>query len=387
MKSYLGFLLLFLWLFGFSFWYLAVSPLKYEFTIDWWNSQSQIVKVTNDWDAAMTIYISKEDFIAWDDSGTPKFIKPQDKVTDQYSLSSWISTNEDHFTLAKWETKEVKFNITVPQWSEPGWHYGAIFFTPSIEGKGQVAVVQRLWVLILVNVPWDIKVDWNLSSFKLWWIEWNSFKESDKFDNLPVVFQTNFKNLWNVHIKPQWKIVILDDKGEQLKKIWKKSIQSTAWAYIWEEMVDYIPVNDALWNVLPNSERKFDSAWEWFGYQVLKEDWTKEVKFKSLQDYMTEKWVEENRTLKFYETIKEVKVKKKFVAQLQSFYEGKDWQKKEFNQQKEFYLTYKESRVWINSYIIWGWILVLLFVVYYVFIGKKRAEAKLRERIMKEMNK
>ncbi|MDD3120743.1 MAG: DUF916 domain-containing protein, partial [Candidatus Gracilibacteria bacterium] len=137
---------------------ISISPLKYELAVNPGETKDVTVKVTNNEETAVTLYTSKEDFTSSDDTGTPKFIKPQDQTNDEYSLSNWIKIEGDNLTLAKGETREIKITVTVPPKGEPGGHYGAIFFAAGGAGGGQVAVIQRLGVLLLINVSGDIKV-------------------------------------------------------------------------------------------------------------------------------------------------------------------------------------------------------------------------------------
>lgn len=144
---------------------IAISPLKHELTVSAGQSQSAIIKVTNEDDTPVTLYTSKEDFVSGDDSGTPKFVKPQEQTSDSYSLANWIKLENNNITLAKGETREIRFTVSVPKNGEPGGHYGAIFFSPGAPSGAQVAIVQRLGVLVLINVPGDIKIGGNLSGF------------------------------------------------------------------------------------------------------------------------------------------------------------------------------------------------------------------------------
>ena len=93
---------------------ISISPLKHELTVDAGQQKSEIIKVTNNSDVPITLYTSKEDFIAGDDTGTPTFVKPQDQTSDIYSLSNWISIENNNITLAKGETREVRFTVKVP---------------------------------------------------------------------------------------------------------------------------------------------------------------------------------------------------------------------------------------------------------------------------------
>lgn len=374
-----------------TFAWISLSPLKYEFELNTWTSKKEKIKVTNTWDETITIYSSKQDFVSWDDRWTPKFIDSSDILSSEFILSNWINVESNNITLAPKETKEVSFNISVPNNAEPGWHYAAIFFSPWTVKWWQIAVLQRIWVLILVNVPWEVKIDWTLKDFRVWEKINLELKQKDKFDDFPIVFETQFENGWNIHIKPKWKIELIDENWEILKNVWKEVLANENWTYLGEKMVDYIPVNDQDWNVLPRSSRIFENVWEWFGYNILNEDWTKSVKFKNLTQYYEEKAVENAQYLMFWQKVNTRTSKKEITAKYDLYYEWKDKVKKTFNWEKKFNITYEEKYVWLNYYL-----LILLFILiigwwYYIkFIHPKQKqlkEQKLREQILNELNK
>ncbi len=378
------------WFVNHSFASLSISPLKFEFDISELSSKKEKIKVTNNYDYPITLYSSSEDFIAWDDTGTPKFVKGEDQTNPEYSLSNWIKIEDQNVTLAPKESREIYFNVSVPKNAEPGWHYAAVFFSPGTPAGAQVAVVQRLWVLVLVNVPGEVKIEGNLKSFKIWNTDENKkFEEINNFKNFPIVFQTIFENLWNVHLKPSWKITLIDENWEVLKNIWKETLSSPAGAYIWEKMVDYIPINDTLWNVLPKSERRFETPWMWFWYSVLNEDGTKSVLFKNLEEYYADKASEKAQYLMFWQRVNSRTVNKKITANFELTYEWKDKEKKEFNDKKEFYVTYSEKYIWVNYILVWVlWIIVILILVYFIVVAPKarlKREEELKKKIMEEM--
>lgn len=374
--------------YSFTFANLSISPLKHEFSINPWEEVSWIIKVTNWEKTPVTLYTSKEDFIAWDETWTPKFIKPQDKTKDDFSLSNWINIENGNITLAPGETREVRFTTKVPKNWEPGWHYWAIFFSPGAPSWAQVAVVQRLWVLILINVTWDVKIWWELKSFIIGQNnKEDKFEEKNSFETFPINFDIKFENEWNIHIKPTGKITLIDDKWNELKNIWKESIISPAWAFIWEKLVDYIPVNDANGNVLPNSTRKFESVWNWFGYQELREDGTKIVKFKDLSWFYADKQAEKKTYLKFWESINTRTVNKKITAALELSYEWKNKEKKEFKQSKTISVEFEEQYVWVNYWIILGLIIIIAWWVYYIYVIRPKSREKLKRQLLEELSK
>lgn len=385
MKKLITFVLFMVLYFWFTYW-LSISPLKFEYEIKWWDSDIWTIKITNTEDKAVTLYVSKEDFVADNDTGNPKFIKPSEWQGTEFGLSNWITVWEDHITLASWETREVLFKVEVPTDSEPWGHYWAIFFS-AWWVSWQVSVVSRLWVLILVDVPWDEKIQWDMTKFNVWRNSEKWFNDMVDFIQFPVDFEIWFKNSWNVHIKPKWEILIYDEDGNQLKNIWKENVTNKFWAFIWSKPVDYIPINDARWNVLRNSERTFRPVWEWFGNKILNEDWTTEVKFKWLQEYYDEQWKDKVKYIQFRQIQKTEKVKKKFTLQMTLSYELKDWEEVKFKELKDIYLEYTETKLVLNNWIVWWWIFILLVVLYYLIVWKKRAEDRLKRKLIEDMKK
>jgi len=112
---------------------LSISPLKFEYALDPGKSISDTVRLTNNSDAPLTLYNAQEDFVAGDESGTPKFVALSEQTSDVYSMAKWISVENANLTLAKGESRDVRFTIKVPKTAEPGGHYGAIFFSPGVQ--------------------------------------------------------------------------------------------------------------------------------------------------------------------------------------------------------------------------------------------------------------
>ncbi|MDD5197597.1 MAG: DUF916 domain-containing protein [Candidatus Gracilibacteria bacterium] len=365
---------------------LSISPLKHELTIEAGKEKSEIIKVTNNSDTPITLYTSKEDFIAGDDTGTPTFVKPQNQTSDEYSLSSWINIENANITLAKGETREIRFMVKVPPKGEPGGHYGAIFFSPGAPSGVQVAVIQRLGVLILINVPGDMQIAGSLESFRIGKKLENIFTSATDFNSFPILFETKFKNEGNTHLKPTGRIELIDENGDILKNVGKEAIASPAGAFIGEKMVDYIPVNDGLGNVLPKSERRFESVWEGFGYPELQPNGTKIVKFKDLTSYYADRAAEKRAFLQFWESIHTRTVDKVISANLTLSYEGKDKEKKEFRESKKITVQYEEQYVGINYLVIIILLGLLSTLGYYVFIAVPASKERLRNELMEAID-
>jgi len=368
---------------------ISISPLKHELEIEQWSQEVKTIKITNKSESPITLYTSSEDFTAWDETGQPKFLKPEDQEFPELSLSNWIELNEKNITLSPFETKEVNFTIKVPKNWEPWGHYGAVFFSPWIQSWVEVGFAKRIWVLVLINVPWDTLISGNLEKIEIWKLENESFETSSSFDTLPIVFKTEFKNSGNIHLKPKWKIELIDEDGKRLEKIWKETLKSINGAFIWEKLVDYIPINSVEWNVLPKSTRVFNSLWEWFGYSIINEDGTRGVEFKTIEEYYLNKGNEQKQYLSFWEALHIRKVKKRIIAKYEFSYTSKDAETKSFQWEKSFHIEYKEKYIGLNYLVIsliiiilWGW---LYLFAYFIPKNKGKKEAEMRKKILEEM--
>jgi ascorbate-specific PTS system EIIC-type component UlaA len=95
--------------------------------------------------------------------------------------------------------------------------------------------------------------------------------------------------------------------------------------------------------------------------------------------------------LMFWQAINTRKVSKKITAKFELAYEWKDKEKKDFLDSKDFKVTYEEKYVWVNYYVVGGWVgLILLVLVYFIIIAPKqrrKREEELKRKIMEEMNK
>lgn len=259
-------------------WWIILSPPKFEFSTDPWKTISWIVKITNWSDSVMNLDSDVQDFIAWWETWQPSFVDPNSNHSS-ISLWKWVLVNNwEKVVVQPWEKKEIPFTIEIPEDAEPWWHYGSIFFFEKA-WDWQIAVVRKIWSLVLVKVSWEIREEWKIEEFSVWKVWENNFSENFLFTDYPVDFSLRFKNTWNIHIKPDWEIKIFNTFWKELKNIWVKILLNPKWVEIWKEIVDYIPVNDKKWNILADSIRKFEMSFNWKAFWYKNEDWTKIIKF------------------------------------------------------------------------------------------------------------
>ncbi len=283
---------------------LAVSPIKYEINVTSGQATTKTITFYNNSNESYTIYLSAEDCTADVRAGTPKCRPNTSSGVDPQSLATWITFDgADRFTVpGKWE-KKVNFTITPPAWVSPGWHYGAVFLNnldTSSDGWNTVKMIRRAWVLLLVNVPGkliynteigDIAIDIplesapnkaqekNMPTWKKWtqkilqeldprlWSDESEiiFDDSD----FVVTFTLPVKNSGNTHIMPLGRIELYDEDGILLERVGKEGIRTPEWVFLWEKIVDYLPINDETSSVLPGSDRIFTVLWKWFAYETI----------------------------------------------------------------------------------------------------------------------
>lgn len=408
----------------------TVSPIKYEIEAQTWSTITKTAKLINNSDKEALINTEKFNFTVVNNSGIPDFLsKNEEHPYPEQELVSWISIDTDSFIIWPNESKEITFTINVPSNATPGWHYWAVFFrdpNKDLNSWNWLWVNVDYWVLILVRVDWELISDWEVWDIKIswwWWgnngwkeikiddcplwdLSWNSFdwkctddetwdtieiNKSDDENNFNVTFEIPFKNKWNTHLKPNGKIILKDEDWNIIKNIWKEIISNDNWAVMGEIVVNYIPINDSGWNVLPYSDRDFLSEWKWFPYKDYDDDWNQIMNYWNPSEYYTKQNQDSAGFLMFWEKVKERKQNKKIKAIIDIAYEDSEWNLKEFNSAKEFNIEYKEKYIWINYYIvipliifIFTVIFIPLFIILFKRLNKKYYCKKCEKVIKKE---
>ena len=390
---------------------VSVSPLRFEIQWAWWQTLTKTIKVINNSEFPISFTSSIESCTTKDTNGTPDCKIPsiwQDPVT---SIALWSSISPSTFSVPANSETNVTLAINVPNNAPPWGHYGAVFFSTGKKQWQIISTVKRIGVLILFTVPGDIVIDNNVSNINIsvsgwdggwWWIgeksivdtikktvfwvqkelidgandiktifeseeEINSKKpdiqKETKKDDTKVSFDITFQNDGNTHIKPSGKIEVLDD-GKAIPKISKELIKNDSDAIIWEKLVDYIPINDQWWNVLPGSKRDFFQEWRGFPYEIVNEKGEKEIRYRSFSEYYSNQNLSERKILMFWEQVKTRDKTKWLSANIQLKYPGKDGKDEEFNSAREFEIRYKEEYIGKNWFILsilwvlwslWAW--------------------------------
>ena len=156
------------------------------------------------------------------------------KVTPQDDFAKWISFSEDSFTVDPNQTKNVKFTINPPKDAALGYYYALVVSRIKEQEAKDTAVVTGapvFSVLLEVRSP-NAKRELQLLDFST---------DSLFYEYLPTTFTISLKNTGNLHIVPSGDVFV--DWGGQ-------------------KDIAILKANPGRGNVLPQSKRTFDTAWD-----------------------------------------------------------------------------------------------------------------------------
>jgi hypothetical protein len=213
---------------------VRISPPILEIEVNPGETYSDLLKVENLNDADdVTLYPSVMTFQARGEEGGKEFVEPEEG-DEAYSLARWVNISTEELTLEPLEKIVLPFTISVPENVEPGGKYAAILLSnqPDVPVTGtQVSLGGKSGAIVLARIGGDVEEKGSIVEFST----------DDNFYNYtPVQFTSLFRNTGNVHLKPTGKI----------------EIKNT-----WGTVVDEIPVNESLANILPQSVRRFENQW------------------------------------------------------------------------------------------------------------------------------
>lgn len=409
----------------------SVTPIKYELELQPGESITLPVSIRNNSGNTVTLPTATSDFQANGTGWVPSIVRKSELVYPDQELSTWITLWAPSVTMAPWKEESINFTIDVPTTATPGGHYWAVLFTNAwweSTVTWDIGITVDYGIIILVNVSWEIMVAVEIEDPIISW-RWNIFYDicewSDtsgsiydgscgewvvstiqqedscmlwdftpsKYDNtcfgavdtsdlidsgvpswnwtntweFNIDFSFPINNIGNTHVKPTGKIVLRDEDRNIIKAIWKETISNDQWAIIWENIVDYIPINDQGWNILPYSKRVFESEWKWFPYKKYDQQGNQVINYWSPSQYYTTKNKEDAWFLMLWERVSESKKDKIITAEIELIYYDEDWSPVEFTSAQEFPVQYIEQEVTINPYVILSFLLLLTSGVFWWF--------------------
>lgn len=211
---------------------LITSPLPINIVTEPGKTVQTELKVKNGGTQTETLQINLMKFKAYEESGKPQLMEREE--TDDFL--NWVTFSETTFTLAPDEWKTVTATFTVPETAAFGYYYAFVFSRaedPTERESNQTALVGGTAVLVLLEarVP-DAKREVTVTEF---------FANKRFYEFLPATFTVKLKNTGSVHIAPRGNIFI--DSGSS-------------------KDIAILEVNSEKGNILPESSRAFDAAWD-----------------------------------------------------------------------------------------------------------------------------
>jgi hypothetical protein len=216
---------------------LTVTPPLFKLNMEPGDNLKSSVKIVNNNSEPIIVYAEAMDFKGKAEGGV-EFIQNQGYASP-HKLSAWIKTEDSPIVIAPQQSREIGFEISVPEEAEPGGHYAAIAVgtkpPENVEGQGSMVKVSSLITsLILVKIKGDIKEGGKIETF---------LPDKKLYKEPKVEFDVGFFNTGNVHLQPKGEIIIYNPYNKELGRI---------------------KVNDQedFGNVLPDSGRKWKLSWK-----------------------------------------------------------------------------------------------------------------------------
>ena len=210
---------------------LIVSPLPISLTASPGATVSAQLKIKNGGAVPETLTVGLMKFSAFGDEGSPRLMD-REKGDDYFD---WVKFSENEFVLNPNEWKTITATITVPQSVAFGYYYAVTFQRKNEDipgGPRSTKIVGATATLILLEVPVPNAIrEVEVLEF---------FSPQKIYEFLPTKFFVKLKNKGNVHVAPRGNIFI-DGMGQK--------------------DVAILNINDLKGNVLPNSNRIFETEW------------------------------------------------------------------------------------------------------------------------------
>lgn len=204
---------------------LTVSPVRIEIDVAPGQEVTRAVEITNASSSTVGLSASAVDFEAAGDSGKPRFVRAG---RSEWSMSGWVRSAPNQFTLGAGETRKIEVGMRVPKDAEPGGRYAAVLFSSAPLPGAKTAIVASVGTLVLLRVTGRTTEAGSAT-----------LDAPRLVDGPPVNFGVRFANDGNVHVKPAGSVKV---------------------SRLWGGPVANLRIGGE--NVLPHSARAFQASWK-----------------------------------------------------------------------------------------------------------------------------
>jgi len=176
---------------------IGVTPTVTEISLSPGNRETGILRVMNDGDSATKVGVELEN---WKKGG------------EGVEVDSWLRVEPREFEIGAGETKEVKYEIEMPEKAK-GELVAMVFFGSLASAGGGVGIKTRFGVSIYVAIKGTEVVEASIEKLDV------AKYGGENSNNNGINFGVTVGNMGNVHIRPNGRVVIEDKKGSQIKEV------------------------------------------------------------------------------------------------------------------------------------------------------------------------
>ncbi len=196
---------------------LSISPTRTELNIARGESEKVQISLRNITRGPIVAKPFINDFEADNETGEPKLYKDVNQ-RNSASVFPFIKGLQD-ITLAPGESKELTYDVQIPNDAAPGGYYGALAYraVPADQAgpnAGEVALTANVASLVLIEVPGDITEQVQLTSIKAY----KGDKAGSFFLTAPDKVGVSINNQGNSFAKPFGSINVTDMFGKEVYK-------------------------------------------------------------------------------------------------------------------------------------------------------------------------
>ena len=210
----------------------SISPPTVQFELKPGAKSEKTIKITNNSRETAEFVVNVQDFIVSDKSGSPELLPEGIEPDNKYAASTWATVLPDRFTVLPEQTTTVTLYLQSPETARPGGKYVAVAFKP-ITGSGPdntgASINTVIGSLVYLTVEGEIEENANVVQFKI-----PGFSEYG-----PISFNTEIKNLGDIHINPKASVEVKDIFG---RKVYSFALDSL--------------------NIFPGTSRIYKNSWE-----------------------------------------------------------------------------------------------------------------------------
>ncbi len=208
---------------------IEISPPLIELEADPGETVTTEIRLRNVTDVELVAQGVVNDFLAGDESGTPRILFEEDEQSP-YSLKEYV-TEVPTVTLQPRELKSTEVTINVPEDASPGGHYGVIRFvavpSDSDADGSAVNLSASIGTLVLLEVSGEVRSSLEFQEFTT--VEQiperqNSARDQNQdnvtaatgfYEYAPASFRSRLSNTGNVHVQPHGTIRIFNMFGKE----------------------------------------------------------------------------------------------------------------------------------------------------------------------------